>query len=135
MNDLISRQALIEAIVNTPSLVQDETIPLQTQYDGETFRQIEILGIIESMPPAQQWISFKSRPLTAEEKEEHPEWDFILDCPLPDDGDAILVSTKKYVAEDAFYNDEDGAYLDSGWVIGEDVIAWQPLPEPFKEEV
>ena len=53
MDDLISRQAAIEAIVNTPSEVQNKNIPLVNQYDGATFRQIEILGIIEALPSAQ----------------------------------------------------------------------------------
>ena len=53
MNDLISRQAAIDAIVNTPSEVQNKNIPLVNQYDGATFRQIEILGIIEALPSAQ----------------------------------------------------------------------------------
>ena len=52
MNDLISRQAAIDAIVNTPSEVQNKNIPLVNQYDGATFRQIEILGIIEALPSA-----------------------------------------------------------------------------------
>ena len=53
MDDLISRQAAIDAIVNTPSEVQNKNIPLVNQYDGATFRQIEILGIIEALPSAQ----------------------------------------------------------------------------------
>ena len=51
--DTISRQAAIDAIVNTPSEVQNKNIPLVNQYDGAAFRQIEILGIIEALPSAQ----------------------------------------------------------------------------------
>lgn len=53
MSDLISRQAAIDAIVNTPSEVQNKNNPLVNQYDGATFRQIEILGILEALPSAQ----------------------------------------------------------------------------------
>jgi len=66
MSDLISRQAAIEAIVNTPSEVQNKNIPLVNQYDGATFRQIEILGIIEALPSAHperqrgEWIEISS---------------------------------------------------------------------------
>ena len=86
---------------------------------------------------AQQWIPFKTRPLTEEEKEEHPEWDFILDCPLPDDGQRILVNIQ-YKGHEAVqldeYYDDDGSYLDSGYEIGTEANAWKPLPEPWKGE-
>ena len=47
---LIEADALIEAIVNTPSAVQNKDIPLANQYDGAAFRQIEILGMIDVAP-------------------------------------------------------------------------------------
>lgn len=56
MSDLISRQDAIDAIVNTPSEVQNKNIPLVNQYDGAAFRQIEILGILEALPTAEpEW--------------------------------------------------------------------------------
>ena len=94
----------------------------------------------EKMRPAQPeqlWIPFKTRPLTKEEEEEHPEWDGILDCKLPDDGQRILVNVSvrghESVQYDEFYTD-DGSYLDSGYEIGTEATAWMPLPEPYKEE-
>ena len=93
----------------------------------------------EKMRPAQpepQWIPFKTRPLTKAEKEEHPEWDGILDCKLPDDGQRILVNVSvrghESVQYDEFYTD-DGSYLDSGYEIGTEATAWMPLPEPYQE--
>lgn len=87
--------------------------------------------------PAQQWIPFNTRSLTDEEKEEHPEWDSILDCKLPDDGQAILVSINvrghERVQYDEFFTD-DGSYLDSGYEIGTEATAWMPLPKPWKGE-
>jgi hypothetical protein len=87
--------------------------------------------------PKRRWIPFKTRPLTEEEKEEHPEWDCILDCKLPDDGQSILVTIRigghKEVQQDEFYSD-DGSYLDSGYEIGTEAIAWMPLPKPYKED-
>ena len=89
-----------------------------------------------TIEPEPHWIPFKTRPLTEEEKEEHPEWDCILDCKLPDDGQAILVSINlrghEYVRCDEFYSD-DGSYLDSGYEIGTEAVAWMPLPEPYRE--
>ena len=83
------------------------------------------------------WTPFKVRPLAEEEKEEHPEWDGILDCKLPDDGQRILVNVSvrghESVQYDEFYTD-DGSYLDSGYEIGTEVTAWMPLPKPYNAE-
>lgn len=104
--------------------------------------KMELLGMVTALgykheKSAQQWIPFKTRPLTEEEKEEYPEWNCILDCKLPDDGQAILVSINlrghERVQYDEFYSD-DGSYLDSGYAIGEEATAWMPLPEPWKGE-
>lgn len=85
----------------------------------------------------QPWISFRLRPMTEEEKEEHPEWDCILDCKLPDDGQAILVTIeidgRRWVNYDEYYED-GGSYLDSGYEICTEAKAWMPLPEPYKED-
>lgn len=82
------------------------------------------------------WIPFKTRPLTEEERDEHPEWDCILDCKLPDDGQRILVSISlrghEEVQQDEFYSD-DGSYLDSGYEIGTEAVAWMPLPLAYQE--
>lgn len=95
--------------------------------------------LIEDAPtiePEPHWIPFKTRQLTEEEKEDHPEWDCILDCKLPDDGQRILVSINlkghEEVQQDEFYSD-DGSYLDSGYEIGTEAVAWMPLPEPYRE--
>jgi len=92
---------------------------------------------LPSAQPEQRWIPFKTRSLTEEEKEEHPEWDCILDCILPDDGQAILVSINlkghERVQYDEFYTD-DGCYLDSGYALGSEATAWMPLPAPYRRE-
>ncbi len=92
------------------------------------------MAIVALQQPEQRWIPFKTRPLTKEEKEEHPEWDGILDCKLPDDGQRILVNVSvrghESVQYDEFYTD-DGSYLDSGYEIGTEATAWMPLPEPY----
>ena len=91
---------------------------------------------LPSAQPEPQWIPFKTRPLTEAEKEEYPEWNCILDCKLPDDGQTILVSINlrghERVQYDEFYTD-DGSYLDSGYAIGTEATAWMPLPEPYEE--
>ena len=122
MSDLISRQAAIDAIMGQPT---------EAHYPSWYAEQIKALP---SAQPEQRWIPFKTRPLTKEEKEEHPEWDGILDCKLPDDGQRILVNVSvrghESVQYDEFYTD-DGSYLDSGYEIGTEATAWMPLPEPY----
>jgi len=99
--------------------------------------KMELLGMITSIEIAHdslmpKWIPFEEREMTAEEKECHPEWGYILDCKLPDDNEEILVSDGKYVWFDTFYNDGDGCCLDSDREL--DGCAWMPLPEPWRGE-
>ena len=129
MNDLISRQAAIDAI--------NKAFERVFAWDGTSPLGDKVLENVPSAQPEQRWIPFKTRPLTKEEKEEHPEWDGILDCKLPDDGQRILVNVSvrghESVQYDEFYTD-DGSYLDSGYEIGTEATAWMPLPEPYKAE-
>lgn len=92
------------------------------------FHEIDDAPTIESV---QGWIPFTRRPMTEEEQKDYPNCTFIFDCVLPDDGDEILVSNRRFVWMDVFCSDVDGCYLDSGDDIGED-MAWMPLPEPYK---
>lgn len=114
-----------------------DTLELHNPFLGTDKNLTEAFDIAIKALTAQQWIPFKTRPLTEEEKEEHPEWDFILDCPLPDDGQRILVNIK-YKGHEAVqldeYYDDDGSYLDSGYEIGTEANAWMPLPEPWREK-
>ena len=131
MSDLISRQAAIDALT-----ALEEPAPtarhLSAIYDCE-----DAIKALPSAQPEQRWIPFKTRPLTKAEKEEHPEWDGILDCKLPDDGQRILVSVSvrghESVQYDEFYTDDESC-LDSGYEIGTEATAWMPLPEPYKAE-
>jgi len=100
-----------------------------------------LIGAVSVFPAADvqpvKWIPFEIRDLDEEEKEEHPEWDCILDGELPEDGQRILVNVKfkghESVQMDEFYSDCDGSYLDSGYDIGTEVTHWMPLPEPLKD--
>lgn len=83
--DIISRQAAIDALM----AILDKPNHAEFLYTDEICK---VLNDLPSAQPEPQWIPFKTRPLTEEEKEDYPEWDCILDCRLPDDGQAILVS-------------------------------------------
>ena len=83
------------------------------------------------------WIPIKTRPMTEEEKEYYSEYLFegnglIYECPLPEDGQEVLV-TSKYGSVDktTFYTDY-GNYFEN-YEDYDEVIAWHPLPEPYKE--
>lgn len=125
MGDLISRQDTLQLF--------------ETAFENN-WTVSDTMDALENLPsaqPEQRWIPFKTRPSTGEEKEEHSEWDSILDCKLPDDGQQILVSVSvrghERVQYDEFYTD-DGCYLDSGYEIGTEATAWMPLPKPWKGE-
>lgn len=122
MSDLIDRQKLLYDIEK------------HHVSDGKFQHWVQIQ---QQAQPEQRWISFNTRPLTEEETEDYPEWDCILDCKLPDDGQKILVSINvrghESVQCDEFFTD-DGSYLDSGYEIGTEAVAWMPLPEPYKGE-
>lgn len=47
---LIDKDELMDWIINEPSDIDNPDNALVNQYDGATFRQIEILGHIETMP-------------------------------------------------------------------------------------
>lgn len=82
-------------------------------------------------PQVGGWIPVTYHIPTREDSEERL-YAYILDCPMPEEGQEILVSFNGMVDMDVCCYDE-GWYLDNrgDWT---DVDAWMPLPEPFKEE-
>ena len=101
-------------------------------------------GAIELLEQT-RWIPIKKRPLTDEELRYYydnfgndmiPE--YMLDCPLPENGQEILITFqmgngKRIVAFDTCGIDEWGHYLED-YDDFDCVIAWMPLPEPYKAE-
>ena len=80
----------------------------------------------------QKWIPIKFRELTEEENEQFgDECDKAFDCLLPDDDQEVLVSTKWGVDKDTFCIDGYGMYFEN--YDADDLLAWMPLPEPYKE--
>lgn len=85
-----------------------------------------------------KWIPIKFREATEEEKEicrelYECEMEKAYDCPLPDHGEDVLITTAYGdVKIDTFYNDE-GSYFEN-YCDDDEVIAWQPLPKPYKKE-
>lgn len=146
-NDLISRSALKKAIAEFHQKENDRLHnPLWGSIDLNALNRLidnaptvgcitkcvdceRVVKIKEVIP--QEWIPIKTRKLTEEEKEEYPDYSFMYDCKLPDDGEEVLVTSScGYVRLDTFYRD-DGCYFEYYCDEG-DVVAWQPLPEPYK---
>lgn len=139
MNDLIGKEDALE-VLDMFLCKQCDLERTSIAYDQSTVwhavkMATDALAGIGKQAAEPGWIPFKARELTDEEKEEHPDWDFIFDCQLPKNGQRILVSIDiaghERVQFDEFY-DDDGVYLDSGYEIGEEAVAWLPLPDPYK---
>lgn len=126
--DYISRQAVLD-------LVADYDLSM-----GQVVKGIHNLPPVTPQPKT-EWIPVKWHNITDEERkrEDYPkEWLTMLDCPMPNDDEEILVTVKSikcglHVEKDVCYID-DGFSLDSGhdWI--DDVIAWMPLPHPFEPQ-
>lgn len=86
-----------------------------------------------------KWTPLTKRPMTEEEKELHKEiLDYCDDAeifisPLPDDEQEVLITVFGHVTIDTFEKDSMDGCSFEGYDI-DDVTAWMPLPEPYKEE-
>lgn len=86
-----------------------------------------------------KWIPMTTRPMTDDEKEhfaeqlEYCDDAEIFNCPLPDDGQEVLITIYGETEIDTFLRDDvDGCYFENR-DIG-DVRAWMPFPEPYGED-
>ena len=82
------------------------------------------------------WIPFVQRGMTKDEKESFGDLSFMLDCPLPDEDEEILITYKfkneLYVDVDTFMRDGSECYLDSGRDFVTEAVAWRKKPEPYQ---
>ena len=89
-----------------------------------------------------KWHVISKRPMDEDERKEWSERlgydveyeDAYIYSNLPDDGEKVLVcSSWGNVGIDTFYNDCEGAYFEENGDM-DGIVAWMPLPEPYKEE-
>lgn len=94
------------------------------------------LKIVQEEAKTGGWIPFTEREMDEEEKENFGvEEGYILNCPVPEDGQEILVTySNGCVGEDTFLKDGNECYLDSGQELVIEALAWQPKPEAYKPE-
>ena len=82
-----------------------------------------------------QWIPIKFRPITEEEKQWHEDWydgADVLECPLPEDGQEVLITYCGETEMDTFINDGIECYFENRDI--SDVEAWMPLPKSYKSQ-
>lgn len=99
---------------------------------------LTIIDTFSSEVPEGAWIPIKTRPGTDEEYEtfgmydDCPREDFrVFDCPLPDDGQEVLVTTQwGNVCIDIWHSDDCGSYFEDNYD-DDDVIAWMPMPKAY----
>ena len=131
MSDLIDREAAIKAVHDNYDNILDFASTGKTVADSVE----DILSKLLPVGPEPDWRPFKTRPLTDEEKEMHPDIDLILDCDLPKNGQKILITVNEPghepVQTDVFCDDGECS-LDSLYEIGTEATAWMPSPEPYK---
>lgn len=88
---------------------------------------------------ALKWIPVKLVELTEEEKAKimledtgvvYDDLEYRYACPLPDDGDSVLISTDYGVRRVDFVNDGDWCGFDG--YDAQEVYAWMPVPDVLK---
>ena len=103
--------------------------------------EAEVIDNVISLLKAQErkWIPFVKRPLTEEEQKNHPDWCFILDGEVPEDGQEILLyrpwknKDGYIIVMDTYLDNGDEVYLEGAMDI-ENGMYWMPLPEPYHKD-
>lgn len=141
------RTSDVKQSLNDVPTVESEVkkVPIaHVTFDAEKLKELtnDIVKRIENGEIVLQsaWIPIKMRPGTDEEYEEFsqygdcPREDFrVFECPLPDDDQEVLVTTRwGTVCIDVWHRDVDCCYFED-YSDDDDVIAWMPLPEPYKK--
>ena len=84
-----------------------------------------------------KWIPVEYHRITEQERQENDypeEWDYLIESPMPEDRQEILITTNAgYVEKDTCYDDGEGYGTDGGYDWCGEIKAWMPLPEPYKE--
>ena len=101
-----------------------------TQLQNEYLHDLNVLKELVDKADSFEWIPFEMKDgfilcqINAE--------DGFLHRQIPNVGEEILVTDGKRVWEDTWIEYDDGYALDSNYELDE-VTAWMPLPEPYKE--
>ena len=123
--DCVSRKAMLNAITEIDNNVN---------MDIYTNEVREIVKELPPVTPTQRWIPIITREPIEEEKKYYFEQNggelcYMIDSPMPDNGQEVLVSGGDYVSEDVF--DEDFWNFENRDI--ENVEAWMPKPKAYKK--
>lgn len=91
--------------------------------------------VMQEVAENDRWIPFTQREMTEGEKECcGTEEGYMLDCPLPDEEEEILVTYANGTVDvDVFMRDGNECYLDSGMDLVTEAIAWRRKPAPYQK--
>lgn len=106
--DLIERQAAIDAI--------NHICPVDTEYDCTLLDRVDVRCVLSDLPSAQRWIPCSER--------------------LPKKGNTVLITNNRGNVRCGQYRGLYGDEINEWWwkkKTIETVLAWMPLPEPYKE--
>ena len=136
-DDSISRQA-VDKIIN--DLLENDNL----QASPSVWHGLHMIKQLPSTQPEPQWIPVRARPMDEDERVEWSEklgYDIedeeavIYTSQLPDDGQEVF-TCDCYGTEriDKFVNDPDYgcSFEENGDMDG--IVAWMPLPKPWKGE-
>lgn len=143
---IITKEAFIEAFekyIYNPTVITLK--PLSNEETEKLIKTIQKQSLRCVETPHNEWIPVTYRPMTEEEEKELClKWDIkegsledwekrVFTCPLPEDGQEILISTHWGVSEDVCTWDDGCIGLEDrgDW---DGVDAWMPKPEPYKKE-
>ena len=139
--DCISRaqtQTEIEMNASRYTIAKERGGMGQVEWSDQLIKVSDAVDIIRHLPSVTpqepRWIPVKFRPLTDEEQNEYPDYCYMADCLMPDDGEEILVCTVYGTVEKDECGFDDGFYLDSGYDWQTEIVAWMPLPKPYEAE-
>lgn len=126
---MIDEKKLIEDIINTPSKVMNEIPYEATMFTNIQDRQNEILDIIDRQPKVGQWIPCSER------LPNNDEYDWVLAQVQEDNAHLWIPKVMEYreSINDWYLEGEFGGWLKEKHGDAFKVIAWMPLPEPYKE--
>lgn len=101
-----------------------------TQLQNEYLHDLNVLKELVDKAESFEWIPFEMEDgfILCQIKAE----DGFLHRQIPNVGEKILVTDGKRVWEDTWIEYDDGYALDSNYDL-DVVMAWMPLPEPYKE--
>jgi len=130
---LIDADALKNTMIETLEAIKAN--PKMNGQEMHVLAAFKTVGaMIDDAPtvtPEDDWIPFRLREMTEEERKEHRGEKYMWDDNMPEDGQEILVSDREYVWSDTFMDDGDICYLESHDYIYEG-MAWMPMPEKYK---